>query len=146
MPISTETGEVLQVKIDEYRIKDNSIVYTDPFNNKKYETLVTGGNCKLQWKVDWAMRWISLDVDYEMCGKDLTESVDLASKICKVLNKRSPQNLIYEMFLDEKGEKISKSVGNGISVDDWLRYASPQSLSLYMFNNCLLYTSPSPRD
>ena len=80
------------------------------------------------------MRWISLDVDYEMCGKDLTESVDLASKICKVLNKKPPQNLIYEMFLDEKGEKISKSVGNGISVDDWLRYASPQSLSLYMFN------------
>ena len=134
LPISTETGEVLQVKIDEYRVKDNSIIYTDPSNNKKYETLVTGGNCKLQWKVDWAMRWISLDVDYEMCGKDLTESVDLASKICKVLNKKPPQNLIYEMFLDEKGEKISKSVGNGISVDDWLRYASPQSLSLYMFN------------
>ena len=134
LPISSETGEVLQVKIDEYRVKDNAVIYTDPSNNKKYETLVTGGNCKLQWKVDWAMRWISLDVDYEMCGKDLTESVDLASKICKILNKKPPQNLIYEMFLDEKGEKISKSVGNGISVDDWLRYASPQSLSLYMFN------------
>ena len=87
------------------KVKDNSIIYTDPSNNKKYETLVTGGNCKLQWKVDWAMRWISLDVDYEMCGKDLTESVDLASKICKVLNKKPPQNLIYEMFLDEKVKK-----------------------------------------
>ena len=79
------------------------------------------------------MRWMALDVDYEMCGKDLLESADLASKICNVIKKESPINLIYEMFLDEKGEKISKSVGNGISVDEWLRYASPESLSLYMF-------------
>ena len=95
--------------------------------------MVTGGNCKLQWKVDWAMRWMALGVDYEMCGKDLTESVDLASKICKAIGKKAPVNLIYDMFLDEKGEKISKSVGNGISVDEWLRYGSPESLSLYMF-------------
>ena len=134
LPISPETGEVLQVKIEEYKIHENSIVFIDPSSNKKIETLVTGGNCKLQWKVDWAMRWISLDVDYEMCGKDLIESVVLASKICQTMNKKPPQNLIYEMFLDEKGEKISKSVGNGISVDEWLRYASPESLSLYMFN------------
>ena len=79
------------------------------------------------------MRWMSFDVDYEMCGKDLTESVDLGSKICRALNKKPPTNLIYEMFLDEKGEKISKSVGYGISVDEWLRYASPESLALYMF-------------
>jgi len=133
LPISPVTGDVLQVKILEYKKQDNSIIYLDPHNNKKTEILVTGGNCKLQWKVDWAMRWMSFDVDYEMCGKDLTESVDLASKICRVMQKKSPQNLIYEMFLDEKGEKISKSVGNGISVDEWLRYASPESLSLYMF-------------
>ena len=133
LPISPISGEVLQVKIIEYKTKDNSIIYLDPANNKKTETIVTGGNCKLQWKVDWAMRWMALDVDYEMCGKDLTESVDLASKICRVMKKKPPQNLIYEMFLDEKGEKISKSIGNGISVDDWLRYASPESLSLYMF-------------
>jgi lysyl-tRNA synthetase class 1 len=76
---------------------------------------------------------MALGVDYEMCGKDLTESVDLASKICKSIGKKTPVNLIYEMFLDEKGEKISKSVGNGISVDEWLRYGSPESLSLYMF-------------
>ena len=133
LPISKKTGEVLQVAILEYKLNDNTIVFVDPFDNKKKETLVTGGNCKLQWKVDWAMRWMSLGVDYEMCGKDLTESFDLASKICKKLNVKPPQNLIYEMFLDEKGEKISKSVGNGISVDDWLRYASPESLSLYMF-------------
>ena len=79
------------------------------------------------------MRWMALGVDYEMCGKDLTESVDLASKICKSISKKSPVNLIYEMFLDEKGEKISKSVGNGISVDEWLRYGSPESLSLFMY-------------
>ena len=133
LPISPFTGEVLQVKIQEYNTQQNSIVFIDSFNNKKTETLVTGGNCKLQWKVDWAMRWMALDVDYEMCGKDLTDSVDLATKICKKMNKRAPQNLIYEMFLDEKGEKISKSIGNGISVDEWLRYASQESLSLYMF-------------
>ena len=133
LPISQITGDVLQVKIDEYRIKDNSIIYIDPGNNQKTETRVTGGNCKLQWKVDWAMRWMALNVDYEMCGKDLTDSVYLASKICRIMKKKPPQNLIYEMFLDEKGEKISKSVGNGISVEDWLRYASPESLSLYMF-------------
>ncbi len=133
LPISESTGKVLQVKIDEYHPKLGSIVYTDPDTNKKVETKVTKGNCKLQWKVDWAMRWIALGVDYEMCGKDLTESADLASKICRSISKKPPVNLIYEMFLDEKGEKISKSIGNGISVDQWLRYASPESLCYYMF-------------
>jgi len=133
LPISEITGQVLQVKIEEYLPKSQSVVYIDPTNNSKVETKVTGGKCKLQWKVDWAMRWMSLGVDYEMCGKDLTESVELASKICKVNNTKPPVNLIYEMFLDEKGDKISKSTGNGISVDQWLRYASPESLSLYMF-------------
>jgi len=133
LPISEITGKVLQVKIDEYRPKQGTIIYQDPANNKRIESEVTGGKCKLQWKVDWAMRWMALEVDYEMCGKDLFESVDLASKICRSINKKPPINLIYEMFLDEKGEKISKSVGNGISVEQWLRYASPESLSLYMF-------------
>ena len=133
LPLSEETGNVLQVQIDEYRPKSNSIIYTEPTTQRKVEVLVTAGNCKLQWKVDWAMRWMALGVDYEMCGKDLTESVDLASKICKTIGKKSPVNLIYEMFLDENGEKISKSVGNGISVDEWLRYGSPESLSLFMF-------------
>ena len=133
LPISPSTGEVLQVKIEEYKLSNNSVVFIDPANNKKTEVLVTGGSCKLQWKVDWAMRWMALGVDYEMCGKDLNESFQLASKICKIMQYKNPQNLIYEMFLDEKGEKISKSVGNGISVDEWLRYASPESLSLYMF-------------
>ncbi len=133
LPISENSGEVLQVKIEEYKMDSKTIVYKDPSLNKLVETEVLNGKCKLQWKVDWAMRWMSFGVDYEMCGKDLTESVDLGSKICRALDKKPPTNLIYEMFLDEKGEKISKSVGNGISVDEWLRYASPESLSLYMF-------------
>ena len=133
LPLSPITGEVLQVKIEEYRTHSNSLVFIDPSNNKLTEVDITGGKCKLQWKVDWAMRWISLGVDYEMCGKDLIESVDLASKICRLLKKNPPVNLIYEMFLDEKGEKISKSIGNGISVDQWLRYASQESLSLFMY-------------
>ncbi len=133
LPISQKTGQVLQVKIDEYKKDSKTIVFKDPSLNKLVESEVINGKCKLQWKVDWAMRWISFDVDYEMCGKDLTESVELGAKICRALDKKPPINLIYEMFLDEKGEKISKSVGNGISVDEWLRYASPESLSLYMF-------------
>jgi lysyl-tRNA synthetase class 1 len=133
LPISPVSGNVLQVKVDEYRPQTKSIIFVDPANDKRTEIEVTKGNCKLQWKVDWAMRWISLEVDYEMCGKDLFESVNLASKICQSMKKSPPVNLIYEMFLDEKGEKISKSVGNGISVDQWLRYASPESLSLFMY-------------
>ncbi len=133
LPISEHSGQVLQVKIEEYKMDSKTIIYRDPSLNKLIESEVINGKCKLQWKVDWAMRWMSFGVDYEMCGKDLTESVDLGKKICRVLEKNPPINLIYEMFLDEKGEKISKSVGNGISVDEWLRYASPESLSLYMF-------------
>ena len=133
LPISEKSGEVLQVKIEEYKMDSKTIVYKDPSLNKLTESEVTDGRCKLQWKVDWVMRWMSFGVDYEMCGKDLTESVELGSKICRSLNSKPPTNLIYEMFLDEKGEKISKSVGNGISVDEWLKYASPESLSLYMF-------------
>ncbi|PPR46678.1 MAG: Lysine--tRNA ligase [Alphaproteobacteria bacterium MarineAlpha5_Bin9] len=133
LPISNISGKVLKVKIDEYQPKNNSIIYKEPENGKLTEILVTGGNCKLQWKVDWAMRWISLGINYEMCGKDLSESVILGKQICKILNKEPPINLIYEMFLDEKGEKISKSIGNGISVEEWLRYATQESLSLFMF-------------
>ena len=133
LPISPNTGEVLQVKIDHYNLDDFTIVFTDPSNNKKTEVEIFNGNCKLQWKVDWAMRWIALQVDYEMCGKDLTESYSLASKICHEMKASPPTNLIYEMFLDENGEKISKSLGNGISVDQWLRYGSSESLSLFMF-------------
>ena len=91
--------------------------------------------CKLQWKVDWAMRWFALDVDFEMYGKDLIESAILSTRIIKLIGKTNPSGFAYELFLDEKGEKISKSKGNGITIEQWLDYASPESLSLYMYQN-----------
>jgi lysyl-tRNA synthetase class 1 len=96
-------------------------------------TPVTGGRCKLQWKPDWAMRWLALGVDYEMAGKDLIDSAKLSSEICRALGGTPPENFIYELFLDEHGQKISKSKGNGLTIDEWLRYASPESLSLFMY-------------
>ncbi len=133
LPICPETGKVLEVPIIEINKKDGKIIYEN--DGKKIETDVINGKCKLQWKVDWAMRWYAFDVDYEMYGKDLIESAILSSKICKVLGKKSPNGFAYELFLDEKGEKISKSRGNGITIDQWLKYASPESLSLYMYQN-----------
>jgi lysyl-tRNA synthetase class 1 len=133
LPICPETGKVLEVQIIEIKKKEGKIIYKG--GEKKIETEVTNGKCKLQWKVDWAMRWFAFDVDYEMYGKDLIESAILSSKICKSLGKKSPNGFAYEMFLDEKGEKISKSKGNGITIEQWLNYASPESLSLYMYQN-----------
>ena len=133
LPICPETGRVLEVPIIEIKKKEGKIVYKN--NGKKIETDITNGKCKLQWKVDWAMRWYAFDVDYEMYGKDLIESAILSSKICQTLGKKSPNGFAYELFLDEKGEKISKSKGNGITIEQWLKYASPESLSLYMYQN-----------
>jgi lysyl-tRNA synthetase class 1 len=96
-------------------------------------TPVTGGRCKLQWKPDWAMRWVALGVDYEMAGKDLIDSVKLSGEICRALGGVAPEGFNYELFLDEKGQKISKSKGNGLTIEEWLRYASPESLSLFMY-------------
>ena len=132
LPICSDTGIVLQVPVIERDETAGTIVY-ETEDKKKVETLVTGGRCKLQWKADWAMRWAALDVDYEMSGKDLIESVKLSGQICRILNGRPPAGFTYELFLDEKGEKISKSIGNGLSVDEWLRYASPESLAQFMF-------------
>ena len=100
----------------------------DPFEHS-----VIAGACKLQWRVDWAMRWYALDVDYEMSGKDLIDSVKLGGRICRILGGRPPENLTYELFLDENGEKISKSRGNGLTMEEWLAYAPPDSLALFMF-------------
>ena len=133
LPICPETGKVLEVPIIEIKKKEGKIIYQN--GDKKIETEVINGKCKLQWKVDWAMRWYAFDIDYEMYGKDLIESAVLSSKICKMLGKKSPNGFAYEMFLDEKGEKISKSKGNGITIEQWLKYASPESLSLYMYQN-----------
>ena len=133
LPICPETGQVLEVPIIEIKKKQGKIIYQN--GDKKIETEVTNGKCKLQWKVDWAMRWYSFDVDYEMYGKDLIESAIISNKICQTLGKKSPNGFAYEMFLDEKGEKISKSKGNGITIEQWLKYASPESLCLYMYQN-----------
>ncbi len=133
LPICPETGQVLEVPIIEIKKKEGKIIYKN--HDKEIETEVINGKCKLQWKVDWAMRWYAFDVDYEMYGKDLIESAILSSKICQILGKKSPNGFAYEMFLDEKGEKISKSKGNGITIEQWLSYASPESLSLYMYQN-----------
>ena len=133
LPICNETGKVLEVPIVNLNKKSGKIIYKS--NGKDIETEVTNGNCKLQWKVDWAMRWFTFDVDYEMYGKDLIESAILSSKICKTLGKKNPNGFAYELFLDEKGEKISKSKGNGITIEQWLKYASPESLALYMYQN-----------
>jgi len=133
LPICKETGVVLEVPVIELKKKEGKIIYENKGN--KVETEVINGKCKLQWKVDWAMRWYAFDVDYEMYGKDLIESAIISSKICKTLGKKGPNGFAYEMFLDEKGEKISKSKGNGITIEQWLDYASPESLSLYMYQN-----------
>src|SRR6056300_2019585 len=133
LPICPETGHVLEVAILEKNIASHEIVYES--NGKKFSTPITGGNCKLQWKVDWAMRWHALEVDFEMYGKDLIPSAELSYEICKILGHKPPSGFYYELFLDEKGEKISKSKGNGISIEDWLKYASPESLALYMYQN-----------
>ena len=133
LPICSETGRVLEIPLVEIDKKNNSAVFDN--NGKKIKIKILDGNCKLQWKVDWAMRWFTFDVDFEMYGKDLIESAILSSKICKVMGKQPPNGFAYELFLDEKGEKISKSKGNGITIEQWLRYASPESLSLYMYPN-----------
>jgi lysyl-tRNA synthetase class 1 len=133
LPISPASGKVLQVPTLERNVQAASIVYVDPVTGKKVETAVTGGRVKCQWKADWALRWIALGVDYEMSGKDLIDSVVLSSKICRALGGTPPESFIYELFLDADGGKISKSKGNGLTVDDWLTYASKDSLSLFMY-------------
>jgi lysyl-tRNA synthetase class 1 len=133
LPISPTSGKVLQVPMVERHPRKGTVVYVDPDTGKKVETSVTGGNVKCQWKADWALRWTALGVDYEMAGKDLIDSVTLSSKICRALGGTPPEGFNYELFLDDKGEKISKSKGNGLTLDEWLAYASPESLSLFMF-------------
>jgi lysyl-tRNA synthetase class 1 len=133
LPISPRTGAVLQVPTTARDVAAGMISYIDPDTGEEVTTPVTGGRVKCQWKADWALRWAALGVDYEMAGKDLIDSVTLASKICRALGGTPPDGFNYELFLDEAGGKISKSKGNGLTIDEWLRYASPQSLSLFMF-------------
>jgi lysyl-tRNA synthetase, class I len=133
LPISPRTGVVLQVPIVAHDVAAGTVSYDDPDSGERMTTEVTGGRCKLQWKPDWAMRWLALGIDYEMAGKDLIDSVKLSGEICRALGGTPPEGFNYELFLDENGQKISKSRGNGLTIDEWLRYASPESLSLFMY-------------
>lgn len=134
LPVCEKTGQVLQVPILETDAERGTITFND-LDGERQTVPVTGGRVKCQWKVDWAMRWQALKVDYEMSGKDLIESVRLSSKVQRILGGRPPEGLTYELFLDDNGEKISKSKGNGLTIDQWLTYASPESLSWYMYQS-----------
>jgi lysyl-tRNA synthetase, class I len=131
LPIDPKSGIVLQVPVVEHDAKAGTITYEN--DGERVTTLVTGGRCKLQWKPDWAMRWFAMGIDYEMAGKDLIDSVKLSSQICRVLGGTPPEGFNYELFLDENGQKISKSKGNGLTIEEWLHYASPESLALFMY-------------
>lgn len=135
LPICPRTGIVLQVPMVDRDVEKGTVTYIDEETNERVEVPVTGGHCKMQWKADWAMRWVGLGVDYEMAGKDLSESVKLSSAITRALGATPPEGLSYELFLDEKGGKISKSKGNGISMEEWLQYGTQESLSLYMYQS-----------
>lgn len=132
LPISPKTGHVLQVPTLERNVAKGTIVYEEP-DGERVEIPVTGGNVKMQWKADWAMRWAALGVDYEMSGKDLIDSVTQSTKICRALGGTPPDSLSYELFNDEQGQKISKSKGNGLSMEEWLTYAAPESLQYFMY-------------
>ncbi|MGO9771411.1 MAG: lysine--tRNA ligase [Roseiarcus sp.] len=149
LPIHPVTRVVMQVPLLGFDAEKGTIRWRDPETGEEFETPVTGGHCKLQWKPDWAMRWCALGVDYEMAGKDLIDSVKLSSQIVRALGGEPPVGFNYELFLDEKGQKISKSRGNGLTIDEWLTYASPESLSLFMFQKPMaakrLYFDVIPR-
>jgi lysyl-tRNA synthetase, class I len=133
LPVSERSGKVLQVPGIARDVAAGTVTYVDPDTNEAVETPVTGGRVKCQWKADWAMRWVALGIDYEMAGKDLIDSVKLSGEICRALGASPPEGFNYELFLDDKGQKISKSKGNGLTIEEWLRYASPESLSLFMY-------------
>jgi lysyl-tRNA synthetase class 1 len=135
LPVCPRTGRVLQVPILARDPEAGTIAWDDPDTGERMSSPVTGGRAKLQWKVDWAMRWVALGVDYEMAGKDLIDSVTLSSKITRILGSRPPEGFNYELFLDEAGAKISKTKGNGLTIEEWLTYAAPESLALYMYQS-----------
>jgi lysyl-tRNA synthetase, class I len=134
LPISPRTGKVLQVPTLERNVAKGTITFRDE-DGELTEVAVTGGGVKMQWRPDWAMRWTALGVDYEMSGKDLIDSVRLSNQVCKVLGGSPPEGFNYELFMDENNQKISKTKGNGLTMEDWLRYGAPESLAYYMFQS-----------
>jgi lysyl-tRNA synthetase class 1 len=149
LPIHPRTGVVMQAAVLARRLDLGTIRWRDPSTGEEFETPVTGGHCKLQWKPDWAMRWYALGVDYEMAGKDLIDSVKLSSRVARVLGAEPPAGFNYELFLDDNGQKISKTKGNGLTIEQWLAYASPESLASFMFQKPMaakrLYFDVIPR-
>jgi lysyl-tRNA synthetase class 1 len=131
LPISARSGKVLQVPVEVLDVESGLIAFEE--DGERTEQTILSGGAKLQWKVDWAMRWVALGVDYEMSGKDLIDSVTQSSKIARILGARPPEGFNYELFLDENGEKISKSRGNGVTMDEWLLYAPQESLTFYIY-------------
>ncbi|MEQ9673920.1 MAG: lysine--tRNA ligase, partial [Roseovarius indicus] len=132
LPLHPETGRVLYVPMKEVNAKDGTITFDDE-DGKEWTLPVTGGNVKLQWKPDFGARWAALGVDFEMYGKDHSTNTPIYDRICEILGWKAPEHFTYELFLDDNGQKISKSSGNGISIDEWLSYASTESLSYFMY-------------
>ncbi|WP_127752042.1 lysine--tRNA ligase [Devosia sp. 1566] len=132
LPISPISGRVLYVPMKEVNAKDGTVTFTDE-DGRDTTVPVTGGHVKLQWKPDFGMRWAALGVDFEMFGKDHQTNQHIYDKICAILGGTPPEHYVYELFLDSEGQKISKSKGNGLTIDEWLTYASTESLGLYMF-------------
>ena len=132
LPIHPETGRVLYVPMKEVNATDHTNTFDDE-DGREWTLPVTGGNVKLQWKPDFGARWAALGVDFEMYGKDHSTNTPIYDAICEILGEKAPEHFTYELFLDENGQKISKSSGNGISIDEWLTYASTESLSYFMF-------------
>ncbi|MDE3080903.1 MAG: lysine--tRNA ligase [Paracoccaceae bacterium] len=132
LPIHPETGRVLYVPVKNVDAKAGTVTFDDE-TGQEYTLPVTGGHVKLQWKPDFGARWAALGVDFEMYGKDHSTNTPIYDGICRILGGRAPEHFTYELFLDENGQKISKSKGNGLTIDEWLTYASTESLSYYMF-------------
>lgn len=132
LPISPVSGKVLMVSLDGINKEKGTVLFKDE-NGDQHEVPVTGGHCKLQWKADWAMRWYAQNVDYEMAGRDLAPTFHLSDRICRILGGTTPNNLIYELFVDENGQKISKSKGNGLTIDQWMAYGTPESMAHFIY-------------
>jgi lysyl-tRNA synthetase class I len=132
LPISPKSGRVLYVPMKHVDAKAGTITFDDE-DGTETTLPVTGGAVKLQWKPDFGMRWAALGVDFEMFGKDHQTNASIYDRICVILGGRAPEHFVYELFLDENGQKISKSKGNGLTIDEWLTYAPTESLGLYMF-------------
>ncbi|MCA3509705.1 MAG: lysine--tRNA ligase [Rhodobacter sp.] len=132
LPIHPETGRVLYVPIRHVDAVAGTVTFDDE-EGREWTLPVTGGHVKLQWKPDFGARWAALDVDFEMYGKDHSTNTPIYDGICEILGGRAPEHFTYELFLDQYGQKISKSKGNGLTIDEWLTYAATESLSYFMY-------------